>query len=340
VVIWLVMALSVTGVAGLGWLVHEVRTPYKGYQGSSVLVTIPPRSSTAVILKTLEDCGALKDARLGLLVLKLLHRHRTLKAGEYRFAGPRSAEQVILTLIAGDVVTYRVTVPEGLTAAETFALFSSQGFGEPDQFQTLFRRPDLFEGIPAGALTLEGFLFPDTYTVTRTMSAREIAGMMARQFARRLPRDFAKRAAALGLDALKAVTLASIVEKETALEAERPIVAAVYRNRLSRGMLLQCDPTTIYALKRMGTWTGTLTRTDLNVDDPYNTYLKPGLPPGPISSPGLSALRAAVDGTQVPYLYFVATGIGDGSHRFSAAYEEQQRNVVLYRQERKEARSQ
>jgi UPF0755 protein len=326
----------VSALVGSVLAVLALKAPYKGYQADSVIVKIPPKTPTAVVLAALEDGGVLRDWRLGMIALRVFHRGKTLKAGEYRFAGAKTPEQVVLSLVAGDVVTYRVTVPEGFTAEEIFALFSSQGFGSAADYATLFTRPAEFEGSAAGAPSLEGFLFPETYTVTRSMSSREILGMMTRQFARHLPEDLEKGARASGLSLLQATTLASLVEKETALHDERPVVAAVYRNRIARGMLLQCDPTTIYALKRLGRWRGTLARSELSVDEPFNTYVRPGLPPGPICNPGLASLRAAVAPAAVDYLYFVAAG--DGSHHFSRDYEGQQRNIERFRQVRRAAR--
>jgi len=161
---------------------------------------------------------------------------------------------------------------------------------------------------------------------------------MTRQFTRRLPEGFEEKARALGMSVLAATTLASLVEKETAVPDERPIVSGVYRNRMRKGMLLQCDPTTIYALKRLGIWRGSLARSELAVNEPYNTYVRPGLPPGPICNPGIASLRAAIAPADVPFLYFVAAG--DGSHQFSADYEEQQRNAARYHEARRAARAQ
>jgi UPF0755 protein len=334
---WL-MALVVLLVAvGLSLVLFFVRAPYQGYAGEDVVVSISPRTPSMAIFALLEERGVLRDARLGMVALKIFHRGKTLKAGEYRFSGPRTPEQVVLSLVAGDVVTYRVTVPEGFTAEEIFSLFSSQGFSTLRDYQAFFQKPGELEGPPKEASTLEGFLFPDTFTITRSMGAREILGAMTRQFARRLPEGFEKSARDQGMTVLQATTLASLVEKETAIAAERPIVAGVYRNRLKRGMLLQCDPTTIYALKRLGSWRGALARSELAVDEPYNTYVRPGLPPGPICNPGIASLRAAVAPADVPFLYFVAAG--DGSHLFSATYEEQQQNAARYHQARRAARA-
>jgi UPF0755 protein len=336
IVVWLLAFVVVAGAVAVGLTLFALKSPYKGYKADSVLVRIQPRTSTIAILTALEQGGVLRDWRLGLVALRVFHRGKTLKAGEYRFAGERTPEQVVLSLVAGDVVTYRITVPEGFSAEEVFALFSSQGFGSAADYAVLFRRPREFESVLAGAPTLEGFLFPETYTVTRSMVAREILGMMTHEFARRLPAGFDEKARLSGLSALSATTLASLVEKETSLPEERPLVAAVYLNRMKKGMLLQADPTTIYALKRLGEWKGMLPRSQLSVDEPYNTYVRPGLPPGPICNPSVSSLRAVIAPAAADYLFFVAAG--DGSHLFSRDYDEQQRNVARYRQTRRALR--
>ena len=333
---WSVVALLVVAAAFAGLVFVAVKMPYKGYAGDSVVLYIAPRTPTVTILASLESAGVLRDWRLGLVSLRLLHPGKTLKAGEYRFAGERTPEQVVLSIVAGDVVTYRITVPEGFTAEEVFTLFTSQGFGFPADYQYLFQRPGELDGVPPAAPSLEGFLFPETYTVTRSMSAREIVATMTRAFARRLPANFEELARLRGLSLVAAVTLASLVEKETSIPGERPLVSAVYHNRLRRGMALQADPTTIYALKRLGEWRGTLARSQLGVDDPYNTYAHAGLPPGPICNPGLTALEAAVLPADVDYLFFVAAG--DGSHHFSSTFDEHGRYVARYLESRRERR--
>jgi UPF0755 protein len=336
ILVWAVVAVLVVAAAFAGLVFVAVKMPYKGYAGDSVVLNIAPRTPTVAILTSLESDGVLRDWRLGLVALRLLHPGKTLKAGEYRFTGERTPEQVVLSIVAGDVVTYRVTVPEGFTADEVFALFTSQGFGFPADYQYLFERPGELEGVPAGAPSLEGFLFPETYTVTRSMSAREIVATMTRAFARRLPPNYEELARRKGLSLLAAVTLASLVEKETAVPEERALVSAVYHNRLRKGMHLQADPTTIYALKRLGEWRGALARSQLGVDEPYNTYAHPGLPPGPICNPGLPALEAAVLPADVDYLFFVAAG--NGTHQFSASFDEHGRNVARYKESRRERR--
>jgi UPF0755 protein len=238
--------------------------------------------------------------------------------------------------VAGEVVRWKVTIPEGFAAEEIFALLESRGFGELDDYRRLFASPREFASVPDGAPTLEGFLFPDTYSLTRPRTAREAVEQLTREFRLRLPAGYADDARKAGLGLVGAVTLASMIEKETSVPDERPLVSAVYHNRLRIGMPLQCDPTTIYAMRRRGAWHGPLSRADLAVDDPYNTYAHGGLPPGPICSPGLPALRAAVAPAESRALYFVAKG--DGSHTFSESYEGQQRNVARYRQSQRTAR--
>jgi len=323
-------------VAALGWgaLRLSLGAPYKGYRSTTVRLEVPPGSSTSAILGALEAGGVIRSRLAALVALRLLHRGRTLKAGDYRFTGPVSTERVLRSLLEGDVVVHRITLPEGLTGDEVALLLESHGLGSADVYRRLVRSPRLFPGIPGRAESLEGFLFPETYSLTRPVSPREVLARMVRELLRRLPEGFEEEASRGGLDLLGAVTLASLVEKETAIPSERPLVAAVYRNRLARGMLLQCDPTTVYALRRRGLWTGALTHDGLAVDDPYNTYVFAGLPPGPIASPGAAALEAAVAPADVPFLYFVAVGDGSGGHRFAVSYEEHLANVARLRRTR------
>lgn len=328
------LLLLAAGALAAGGGLSLARSPFKGYAGEAAVVEIRPGTSTRAILATLEGKGVVRSRLLAYAAFRLLFRGRTLKAGEYRFERPASTEEVLRTLVEGRVASYRVTIPEGLTAEETFAVLDREKLGQADELRALFGQPALFEGIPADAPTLEGFLGPDTHLFTRSQTSKEVVATLVRAFRASLPERFAERAAALGRTPLEAVTLASLVEKETAVAAERALVSAVYHNRLRFGMPLQCDPTVVYALKRLGAWTGTLTRESLAVDDPWNTYARAGLPPGPIASPGAAALEAAVAPAQVPFLYFVAAGDGSGEHRFAVSYEEHLANVGLYRRAR------
>ena len=333
---WAVRLTALAAVAALAFALglFLVRSPFKGYPGDSAVVEIPSGTPAHAILAALEREGIVRSRHLAYAVLRVVFRGQSLKAGEYRFEGPRTTEEVLRALVEGRVVTHRVTIPEGLTADEIFGLVSGEGLATKDELQTLFSHPGEFEGVPAGAPTLEGFLGPDTYLFTRSQGARDFVSTLVSAFRRSLPDRFEERARALGRTPLEAVTLASLVEKETAVAAERPLVSAVYHNRLKAGMLLQCDPTTVYALRRRGLWTGALTHDGLAVDDPYNTYVFAGLPPGPIASPGAAALEAAVAPADVPFLYFVAVGDGSGGHRFAVSYEEHLANVARLRRTR------
>ena len=325
----LAVAVALGGVVLAIGVRRLLLAPWREYQASSVLLQIPAGSSSLSILRALEDGGVLRDRRLGTIALRTYYRGKTLKAGEYRFSGPLSPVDVLRPIVAGEVVRWKLTVPEGLTAEEIFSLFSDRGFGSEADFDRLFTEPRRFDAVPAAAPTLEGFLFPETYTLTRPSGAADVVNLMVREFRLRLPADFQDAAARRGLSLLEAVTLASLIEKETSVPDERPLVSAVFHNRLSRGMPLQCDPTTLYALKRLGKGRAPLSRADLSVDDPYNSYVRTGLPPGPICSPGLASLRAAVSPAASHALYFVAKG--DGAHSFSDDYDGQQKNVARYR---------
>ncbi len=327
------LLLAVALLAG-GGAVLLVRTPYKGYAGEAAVVELPSGTTTKAVLRTLEREGVVRSRHLAYAAFRLLFQGKSLKAGEYRFEGPRSTAEVLRDLVEGRVVVHRVTIPEGLSAGETFDLVVHEGLAARAELDALFGKPGEFEGVPAGAPSLEGFLGPETYLFTRTQGAREIVGTFVRSFRRSLPERFEERAMALGRTPLEAVTVASLVEKETGVAAERALVSAVYHNRLKVGMPLQCDPTVVYALRRKGLWSGALTREGLEIDDPYNTYARGGLPPGPIASPGAAALEAAVAPADVPYLYFVAAGDGSGAHRFAVTYEEHRANVALFRRAR------
>lgn len=326
--------LVLVAALGAGAALYLVRSPYQGWTGDEIVVELPSGASARAILARLESAGVLRSRHLAGAAYRVLFAGKTLKAGEYRFAGPVSTEQVLRDVVDGNVVTHRLTIPEGWTAEEIFDLVSREGLAPAGALRELFLQPALFPEVPPDAPTLEGFLGPETHLLTRSQRPREIVATLVKAWARSLPEGFAARAGALGRTPLEAVTLASLVEKETGVARERPLVSAVYHNRLRVGMPLQCDPTVVYALKRRGLWTGVLTRDGLGLDDPYNTYARGGLPPGPIASPGAAALEAAVAPADVPYLYFVAVGDGSGAHRFAVTYPEHLANVALYRRAR------
>jgi UPF0755 protein len=244
-------------------------------------------------------------------------------------------DEVINMMGRGDVVRHAIVVPEGLTAEETFELFWKQGIGGPEAFKATLVRTELVPGLTNGVTDLEGFLFPDTYVVTRSTSAAQIVDRMISNFREHFTPELQRRASALGLTTRQAVALASIVQKESSIKAEGPLIASVYWNRLRRGMRLQADPTVIYALKRDGRWRGTIVRSDYDYESPYNTYLIEGLPPGPIANPGVDALSAAVNPARTDYLYFVADPT-TGGHSFSTNFEDHLLAIAMARRARDE----
>jgi UPF0755 protein len=234
----------------------------------------------------------------------------------------------------GDVVKHSIVVKEGLTAEETFELFWSRGISRPQAFRNAFRNSQLVASVARGADDLEGFLFPDTYVVTRSTSARQIVETMVANFRRHFGPELRAKAQQQGLSVLEAVTLASIVQKESSLDREMPLIAGVYLNRMRRGMRLQADPTVVFAMKRDGKWTGMLYRSDYGYGSRWNTYLVDGLPPGPICSPGEEALEAAVEATRTEFLYFVADRAG--GHTFSRTFQEHLDAIAAARRQRAE----
>nr|XP_061812012.1 endolytic murein transglycosylase-like [Nerophis lumbriciformis] len=321
---------AVAAVAAGAWAWHQLHQPFGS---GSRTVTVANGTGAGKILEQLEGAGVIADARLARAYLVYHLDDPALRAGEYVFEGELSTPQTIDKLIRGEVVTYPLQLIEGLTRQEVAAAVAEQGFGELDVLLRETGRTDLIADLDPQAIDLEGYLYPDTYQFARGTSEQEIIATLVRTFRQR----FEKQVAPL-LDGQAdppsvrdLVSLASIIEKEAKLESERPIIAAVYANRLERGIALYADPTVIFALKQLGRWDGNIRRPDLQLDSPYNTYLYPGLPPGPICSPRATSLVAAADPAQVPYLYFVSRN--DGSHVFAKTLAEHNRNVEQWQRQ-------
>lgn len=320
------LALAVLAGAVAAFEVNRrLSVPYKGFEGDEVFVDIPQGTGVAAIGRRLIEAGVLRDDLTFRLALWREGGRRALKAGEYRFSEPATAAQVIDRLARGDVYLRTITFPEGLTIREMASIFEARGFGKAEDFRRAASDPQPIGDLDPAAEDLEGYLFPNTYALPRSAGAAELVGLMAREFRKRFEPSWKERGDASGRTLRQLVTLASLVEKETARPEERTTVAGVYANRLRIGMGLQCDPTVIYALMKAGKWNGNITRADLQFDSPYNTYRYAGLPPGPIAAPGLGALEAALAPADVPYLYFVSRN--DGSHVFATTLEEHNRNV-------------
>lgn len=322
----LLAAAVILAGAGATWFVYQrVQAPYRAFTAAEQFVDIAPGTSAAAIGASLADAGVVRDAETFRAALWLSGRARDLKAGEYRFDRELSPLEVIDRLARGDVYKRLITFREGLMIPEMAKIFEERGFGPAAEFERAARSVALIRDLDPAASDLEGYLFPETYALPRGTTADELVTQMVGLFKRLYDDQLRSEAAAAGLSTRQVVTLASLVEKETARSEERPLVGAVYRNRMKIGMGMQADPTVIYALQRAGRYDGNLSRDDLQFDSPYNTYRYAGLPPGPIASPGLASLQAAVRPAPVPHLYFVSRN--DGSHVFADTLAEHNRNV-------------
>ncbi len=289
------------------------------------VLLFPSGSSSKSIAAELQRAGVVRS-RFAFELLHYALPKKKLKAGEYRFDRAASGLEVFERMARGDVLVHTVVVPEGYNMFDIAAAVEAAGLGKSQDFLAVATHDTaLIRAFDPQAKSLEGYLFPDTYLFTRTMTMREMAAAMVRRFQ--------KEAQTLGLagDTHRLVTLASIVEKETAAPDERPEVASVYANRLAKNMALAADPTVVYAALLTGTYRGAIYQSDLQSDSPYNTYKFAGLPPGPIANPGAASLRAAMQPAQTPYLFFVAAGDGTGRHHFSSNFEQHERNVIAYR---------
>jgi len=255
-----------------------------------------------------------------LLSYRFFYVPRSIKAGEYELPKTGSAKNILGILIAGKIYLHPVTIAEGLTAKEIAENFIAAGFGQNGEFRAALRETDSIALLDPKAENLEGYLFPETYLLPKGLSSREIFQKMAEQFKEVFGEKWRRRAAELRMTVREVVILASLIEKETSRLDEKKFVSAVFHNRIRIGMKLDCDPTIIYALKQKGPFEGRLRTKDLKYDSPYNTYLYPGLPPGPISNPGRESLEAALYPAEADYLYFVAKN--DGSHQFSRTLAE------------------
>jgi UPF0755 protein len=319
-----VLLAAAGGLAAFA-LLQRANEPFKRYTDPDRLVEIPSGLGTGAIGQRLVDAGIVRDRIAYRVALWLNGKATRLQAGEYRFDRPMTAREVIEKIVRGEVDQAAITFREGLTIAEMAAVFEGDGFGPAATFVAAGRDASLIADLDPAAKDLEGYLFPDTYKVSRRIDAARLVRAMVNRTADALTPELRRAAANRGLSVRQLVTLASLVEKETGQQDERRLVAGVYANRLRIGMALQCDPTVIYALQRLGRYNGNLRRDDLALDSPYNTYRYPGLPPGPIAAPGQASLEAAASPADVDFLYFVSRN--DGSHVFSRSLEEHNRNV-------------
>jgi UPF0755 protein len=325
---WVFGLFLLGAIAVGGWVFVTLERPFKGYDTPEQFVEIPVGTGSASMARRLADAGVVRSPTDFRLAVWMRGSARRLQAGEYRFDRAMTTAEVVDKIARGEVYVRAITFREGLTNREMAALFESGGFGTAADFLKAARNAQLVADLDPTAKDLEGYLFPDTYTVQRKTTAAQLVERMVARFRKAFTPELQAQAASHGLDVRELVTLASLVEEETGKPEERPIVAGVYTNRLTARMPLQCDPTVIYAMMLAGRYEGNIRRDDLQMDSPYNTYRYPGLPPGPIAAPGEASLRAAAAPAAVPYLYFVSRN--DGSHVFATTLDEHNRNVVTY----------
>jgi len=324
----LLVLLAVLAAGGAWWAYARVQQPYRGATAPETFVEVPQGFGPAGIGARLVEAGVVQDAWTFRAAVIASGRARELKAGEYRFDAPMSALEVVDKIARGDVFKRMLTFREGLTIAEMAVVFEQRGFGRGADFITAAQNAALIHDLDPTARDLEGYLFPETYALPRNTPAAEVVAQMVAGFKKAFDEGLRAAAVADGLTVRQVVTLASLVEKETASGDERPLVAAVYRNRMRIRMGMQADPTVIYALQKAGQYDGNLSRADLQFDSPYNTYRYAGLPPGPIAAPGRASLAATVKPAAVDYLYFVSRN--DGTHVFASNLSDHNRNVQTW----------
>lgn len=340
--VWLIL---IAAVAAGGWFAWAVLTPVE--PAAQTFVMLRPGYSTHRIASELRNAGLIRS-ETAFILWRYVHRSRSLKAGEYAFEKPANIIEIQKRLRRGDVYFHTVVVPEGYTMFDIARAIEAAGLGPAEDFLKVAQSDTaLISDIAPGARSLEGFLFPETYEFSRMMTMHDMAAAMVKQFrqvahqislingptliASSQPEENLTATAQPGIpnEVERTVIMASIVEKETAVPEERPLVASVYYNRLNKRIALDADPSIIYAELLAGTYQGALHHADMSFSSPYNTYRNTGLPPGPIGNPGRSALEAAMHPAQSDYFYFVADAAGH--HRFARTMEEHNKNVMAYR---------
>jgi UPF0755 protein len=310
-------ALLILAISAAVAIAYFLSRPFAAFQ-REVFIEIPKGASTRSMAQMLADAGVIEHA-WELLALRALHPQLKLQAGEYRFAGPASPIEVYGRIARGDVFYYQLAIPEGQNMFDIASTVESLGWMSAPEFLAAARDASLIHDLAPAAPTLEGYLFPDTYRLTRHTGAAELCRILTQRFRAEW------KLLGASADVHQTVTLASLIEKEAAVPADRPLIASVFHNRLKIGMKLDCDPTTVYAALLEGRYRGTIHQSDLASPNRYNTYQHPGLPPGPIANPGTASLRAALEPAKTDYLYFVARPDGSGRHQFS-------RDIAAHRQ--------
>lgn len=310
------------------WLQSFVTTSVMPSQPQAI--EIKPGSSFARISVQLQTAGVVSDVRRFTLLARWRKATGQIHAGEYLFEKSATPDQILARLVAGDIRKFQVTIPEGFNMQEIAKRLEKTGVGYAKDFLSLCNDEAFIKGLAVEATSLEGYLFPETYTYSSSTTPRQLLSAMVKQLDSEITAELLESAATLALDRHQLITLASIIQKEAGNLMEMPLISSVFHNRLKRGIPLQADPTVIYGV---ADFDGNLTRKHLNTPTPYNTYRMRGLPPGPIASPGGFALHATANPAEGKDIYFVARG--DGTHEFNATLKEHNRAVRRYQLRRR-----
>ncbi len=319
----LFLVFVILAIAGGSYAWYLLKQPYQGFQEAKIL-DFPYGTTTAQMAQLLQDAGVIRSARLFQLS-RYLSPSAALQAGEYEFDKPASTLDVFRKIARGETFYYELVVPEGNNIFDIAESIKALKVIPAEKFLAVARNPQMIADLDPQAPSLEGYLFPDTYRINRQTTAESLCRTMTHRF-REMWRKLNTRA-----DVHQTVTLASMVEREAHNPEEQPVVASVFRNRLSIDMKLDCDPTTVYAALLTGTYRGKIHRSDLQSESPFNTYVHTGLPPGPIANPGLGAIKAALNPASTNYLYFVAKADGSGGHTFSSSIAQHSAAVADYK---------
>ena len=318
--IFLVCVLLAVIAGGYVW--YQLKQPYQGFQEAKIL-DFPHGTSTAEMAQLLQAAGVVRSGRMFQLA-HYLSPGAALQAGEYKFDKPASTMEVIRRIARGDTFYYDLIVPEGNTLFDIAAAIKELKIFPAEKFLAAARDPHLIQDLDPQAPSLEGYLFPDTYHVNRQTTAESLCRTMTHRF-----RDMWRKLNTHA-DVHEIITLASLVEREAHVPADRPLIASVFRNRLSIDMKLDCDPTVVYAALLDGRYRGKIYRSDLDSESRFNTYKHVGLPPGPIANPGIGSIKAALNPATTDYLFFVAKADGSGGHTFSSSLSQHTAAVAEY----------
>lgn len=325
----LLAAIAAAGIYGYGYYNESIYSPIsQSEEPKKVEISIKRGTGSSQIAQQLYDAGLIRNIDTFKLYLRFSELGDKIQAGNYELSTSMNVVDIVDKMVRGDVIrdTITVTIPEGYSIADMADAFEKAGLVSKDKFLEAVKGDsynyDFLSGIKERPERLEGYLFPDTYEFAKNVTAEQIVDRMLKRFDEMFTQDMRDKAKEMDMSIDDVVIMASIIEKEARLADERPIIAAVYYNRLKKNMLLQADATVQYAL---GKWREKLYYKDLEVDSQYNTYKYPGLPIGPIASPGKASLLAALNPEDVDYLFYVAKPDGSGAHSFTVTYEDFQK---------------